>query len=103
GVTDYFKRQMEDLLGATGSMDALAKRVADGVIGLLEGLRKLGTQLAPIGAAIGNLTLYLASHANAILNVIKAWALFRALEIVAGFGKITQSIIASTTALVAHN
>lgn len=103
GVTEYFKRQMDALLGASGNMDALAKRVADGVIGLLEGLRKLGAQLAPIGAAIGNLTLFLAKHAEAILNVIKAWALFRAVEIAAGFGKITQSIIASTTALVAQN
>lgn len=103
GVTEYFKRQMDALLGASGNMDALAKRVADGVIGLLEGLRKLGAQLAPIGAAIGNLTLFLAKHAEAILNVIKAWALFRAVEIAAGFGRITQSIIASTTALVAQN
>lgn len=103
GVTEYFKRQMDGLLGASGNMDALAKRVADGVIGLLEALRKLGTQLAPIGAAIGNLTLFLARHAEAVANVIKAWALFRAVEIAAGFGKITQSIIASTTALVAQN
>lgn len=103
GVTEYFKRQMDGLLGASGNMDALAKRVADGVIGLLEGLRKLGAQLAPIGAAIGNLTLFLAKHAEAVLNVIKAWALFRAVEIAASFGRITQSIIASTTALVAQN
>lgn len=103
GVTEYFKKQLDSLLGATGNMDALAKRVADGVIGMLEALRKLGTQLAPIGAAIGNLTLFLARHAEAVANVIKAWALFRAVEIAAGFGKITQSIIATTTALVAQN
>lgn len=103
GVTDYFKRQVDSLLGSTGNLDALAKRVADGVIGLLEGFRKLVAQLAPVGAAIGNLTLFLAKHAEAILNVIKAWALFRAVEIAAGFGKITQSIIASTTALAAQN
>lgn len=103
GVTDYFKRQMQNLLGATGDIDALAKRVADGVIGMLEAIRKLGAQLAPIGAAIGNLTLFLARHAEAVLGVIKAWALFRAVEIAANFGKLTQSIIAATTALVAQN
>jgi tape measure domain-containing protein len=103
GVTDYLKQRIQSLLGSTSSLDALAKRVADGVIGMLEALRNLGTQLAPIGAAVGGLTLFLARHAESVLNVIKAWALFRAIEIAAGFGKITQSIIASTTALVAQN
>ena len=103
GVTDYFKRQLQSLLGSAGSLDALAKRVAASIIGLLEGLRKLGSQLAPIGAAIGNLTLFLAKHANAVLGVVKAWALFRAVEIAAGFAKVTEAVIASTTAVVAQN
>ena len=103
GVTEYFKKQLDSLLGATGNMDALAKRVADGVIGMLEALRKLGAQLAPIGAAIGNLTLFLAKHAEAVANVIKAWALFRAVEIATGFVQITQKIVAATAAQLAFN
>lgn len=103
GVTDYLKRQMDSLLGASGNMDAVAQRVADGVIGMMEAIRKLGTQLAPIAAAVGNLTLFLARHAEAVFAVVKAWALFRVVEIAAGFGKLTQSIIAATTALVAQN
>lgn len=103
GVTEYFKRQVQDLLGATGNMDALAKRVADGIIGMLEALRSLGTSLAPIAAAVGNLTLFLARHAEVVVGVVKAWALFRAIEITAGFGRITQAVLTATTALVAQN
>lgn len=103
GVTEYLKQRIASLLGSTTNLDAMAKRVADGVIGMLEAIRNLGTTLAPIGAAIGGLTLFLAKHAEAIVNVVKAWALFRAIEIAAGFGRITQSILAATTALVAQN
>lgn len=103
GVTEYLKQRIGSLLGSTTNLDALAKRVADGVIGMLEALRSLGTALAPIGAAVGSLTLFLARHAEAVVNVVKAWALFRAIEIAAGFGKLTQSVLAATTALVAQN
>ena len=103
GVTDYFKLQMQSLLGSTGDFDSLAKRVADGIIGFLEALKSLGGQLAPIAAAVGNLTLFLARHAEAVANAVKAWALFRAIQLTAGFGRLTQSIIGATTALVAQN
>ena len=103
GVTDYLKQRIGSLLGSTANLDTMAKRVADGVIGMLEAIRNLGTTLAPIGAAIGSLTLFMARHAEAIVNVVKAWALFRAIEIAAGFGRITQSILTATTALVAQN
>src|SRR5690606_2416160 len=85
GVTDYFKRQMESLLASAGGMDALAKKVAAGIVGVLEAFRKLGAQLAPVAGLLGNLTLTLARHAEGVMNLVKAWALFRAAEIALGF------------------
>lgn len=99
GVTEYLKQRIGSLLSSTTSLDALAKRVADGVIGMLEALRSLGTALAPIGAAVGSLTLFLARHAEAIVGVVKAWALFRAVEIVSSFGSIANAVTRTATAL----
>ena len=102
GVTDYFKKQIQSLLGGTLDIDKMAKRVADGVIGMLEAIRTLGAQLAPIGAAVGSLTLFLAEHAKAVLGIVKAWALFRTVEIIAGFAGITGAAKKATAAVVAE-
>lgn len=102
GVTEYLKKQLDALLGSTSNMDAVAKKVADGVIGMLEALRRLGSQLAPVGAAVGNLTLFLARHAEVVLGMVKAWALFRAAEIVIGFGSITNAVTKAATAIFAE-
>ena len=102
GVTEYLKKQLDSLLGSTSNMDAVAKKVADGVVGMLEALRRLGAQLAPVGAAVGNLTLFLARHAEVVLGMVKAWVLFRAAEIVMGFGSITNAVTKAATAIFAE-
>lgn len=74
GVTDYFRQQMASLLGATGSMDQLAKRVADGVISSIEALKRFGQQMMVVLQPIGSMTLALARNAEAVLFLAKVYA-----------------------------
>lgn len=81
GVTDYFKTQLQSLLGSTGNLDLLAKRVASAIIGVIETLRRLAVEFGPFVATIGNATAGLLKHADALVIVAKAYAAVK----IAGF------------------
>lgn len=101
GVTDYFKRQIQSLLGSTQNLDALAKRVADGIVGTLEALRRFGAQLLPVATAVSNFTLGLFKHAEAILFVGKVYAGLKIAQIARQFSSAAVATQAATTAVTA--
>lgn len=73
GVTDYFKQQIASLLGSTGNLDNLARRVADGIIKTLDALKRLGQQIVTIASPIASATLALARHADAVIMLGKIY------------------------------
>lgn len=73
GVTDYLKQQVQSLLGSTGNLDQLARRVADGVIKTLDAAKRLGQQLALVGKPVATTTLALARHADALVLLGKVY------------------------------
>jgi tape measure domain-containing protein len=77
GVTDYFKQQIQSLLGSTGSLDDLARRVAAGIISTLDALKRLGREVATIVSPIANATLALARHADAVVFLGKVYLALR--------------------------
>lgn len=85
GLTDYFKRQVTQLLGSTTDLDGIAKRVAQGIIGVVEGVKRFAQELAPIAKAVAGVTGFLATHATALVQVAKAYT---ALLVVQGVTKI---------------
>lgn len=101
GVTDYFKRQIQSLLGSTQNLDALAKRVADGIVGTLEALRRFGAQVLPVATAVGNFTLGLFKHAEALLFVAKVYAGLRIAQFAQQFASAAVSMQAATAATTA--
>lgn len=102
GVTDYFKKQIDALLSSTGGMDGLAKRVADGIIGLLEAIRKLGAQIAPVAQSVLGLTLALARNAETLFALAKGYAALKLAQYLTGFVGITNAVRAQTVALTAQ-
>lgn len=101
GVTDYFKTQIQGLLDSTGGMDGMAKRVADGILGTLEALKRLGQQLSPIGKLIADVTLGLAKHAEAVLYVAKVYAALKIAQVASGFLSVASSAQAAAGSLSA--
>lgn len=101
GVTEYFKRQIQSLLGSTRDMGALAKRVADAIIGTIEALRRFGEQIFPVVAAVGQFTLLLLKHAEALLFVGKVYAGLQIARLVQGFTAGAAAVQAATTAATA--
>lgn len=102
GVADYFKKQIQRLLGSATDLDSVAKRIAAGMISVFEAIRRTAEQLAPLGAAIGNLTLFLARHAETIANVVKAYAALKLAEFALGFGRVTAAVQGTTAAMLAQ-
>lgn len=100
GVTDYFKQQLQSLLGSTGNLDALARRVANAIIGVVETVKRLALEFGPFVAGVGNATLALARHADALVLVAKAYA---AVKIANFYQGLAQGLIAlrATTAATA--
>lgn len=98
GVTDYFKQQIQSLLGTTGDMDALAKRVADGIIATLEALKRLGQQVLAIGKPIAAATLALARHADAVVLLGKVYVALKLTRWANEFIALQRAQLAATAA-----
>lgn len=101
GVTEYFKKQIDALLGGTASLDSLAKRVADAIIGSIEALRRFGEQLVVVLKPVADLTLWLGKNAEAVFLLVKAYAALKLAEVAQGFFLVTsraQAAAAATTA-----
>lgn len=101
GLTEYFKRQIGELLGSTTDLNALAKRVSDAIIGTVEALKRFATQVAPVVSAIGNFTLELFKHAEALLFVAKVYAGLRIAQFAQQFAAAAVSAQAATAATTA--
>jgi tape measure domain-containing protein len=101
GVTDYFKQQISSLLGSTGNLDLLAKRVADGVISTLEALRKLGLQIAAIASPIASGTLAVARHADAIVLLAKVYVGLKLTQYASQFVTLSRNMALATGATTA--
>ena len=80
GVTEFFRRQLQSLLGSTGNLDDLARRVGAAIVSTLEAIRSLGQQLAPLVSIVGNVGLALARNADALLVLAKAYAAVRVVD-----------------------
>ncbi len=98
GLGDYFKRQLQAMLDATGGMDGLAKRVSDSVVSAMEAIKRLGQQLAPLGEAFANLTLGLAKHAEAVVFLGKVYVGLKIASFASGFLSIASGARAATAA-----
>lgn len=101
GLTEYFKRQISELLGSTTDLNALAKRVSDAIIGTVEALKRFAGQVAPVVSAIGNFTLELFKHAEALLFVAKVYAGLRIAQFAQQFAAAAVSAQAATAATTA--
>lgn len=102
GVTEYFKREIGSLLGSTQNLDGMSKRVADAIIGTIEALKRFALQVAPVATAVGDFTLSLLKHAEAIVFVGKVYAGLKIAQIAQQFGAAavaTQTATAAAGAL----
>lgn len=98
GVGEYLKQQLRSILDSTGGMDALAKRISDGVISALEALRRLGTSLAPLGALVRDGALALAEHARQVVFLGKVYALLKLTQLAAQYSALTRATLANAAA-----
>lgn len=87
GVTDYFKAQLDALLGATGNMDALAKKVADSLIAVLDAIK--------VGA------IFIADHVTALKELAFAYASFKVAGAVAQLNTWRVALLATAQAQAA--
>lgn len=101
GVGDYLKQQLQSILDSTGGMDALAKRISDGVISSLEALRRLGASLAPVGALVRDSALALAEHARQVVFLAKVYALLKLTQLATQFSALTRATLANAAASTA--
>jgi tape measure domain-containing protein len=104
GLGDYFKRQMQELLRATGGMDELARRVSNGIVGTLEAVKRLGQQLAVLAKPVGALTLALARNAEAVVLLAKVYVGLKLAQYAGQFANLARGMqvaTAATTALTA--
>ena len=98
GVGEYFKRQLQDLLAATGGMDGLARRVSDGIVGTLESLKRFAQQVALVVKPIGAATLSLAKQAEAVMFLGKVYVALKLAQWAQGFAGLANSIRTTTAA-----
>lgn len=93
GLGQYLKDQLASMLGATGDMAGLAKRVSDAIIGSIEALKRFALQLAPVAKAIGTGTIALGRHAEAVLYLAKVYAVLKLAQIANGFGAVEVAAV----------
>lgn len=87
GVTEYFKKQIQALLASTGNMDALAKKVADGIIAVLD--------------AVKTGVVFIANHITAIKELAAAYAAFKVLNAVSQLNQFRIALLATAEAQAA--
>ncbi|GAB3305623.1 tape measure protein [Luteimonas notoginsengisoli] len=98
GLGDYMKQQLRELLDSTGGMDALAKRVSEAIIGIVNGLKNLGQQILPIAKAVGDATIFVSKHADAVIFLAKAYLALQLARIANGFTLLAGGARAATAA-----
>ncbi|MBD7987109.1 tape measure protein [Luteimonas sp. Sa2BVA3] len=98
GLGQYLKDQLASMLGATGDMAGLAKRVSDAIIGSIEALKRFGLQLAPVAKAIGTGTIALGRHAEAVLYLAKVYAVLKIAQLAGQFSALTRAKLADAVA-----
>lgn len=101
GVGDYLKQQLQQIINSTGGLDALARRVSDGVISTLEALKRLGTTLAPVATLVRDVTLAIAEHARQVVFLAKVYAVLKLGQVAAQFSLLTRSQLANAAAATA--
>lgn len=84
GVTEYFKQQIQSLLGSTGNLDVIAGRVSAGIISTVEALKNFGREMLPAISLLKDFTLTIATHANAIIGLAKVYYGIKLVNFVSG-------------------
>lgn len=98
GLGQYLKDQLSEMLGATGDMAGLARRVSDAIIASLDALKRFAQQLTPVVQAIGNGTIALGRHAEAVLFLAKVYAVLKIAGLARQFSMLTRAKLASAAA-----
>ncbi|HEY4531532.1 MAG TPA: tape measure protein [Luteimonas sp.] len=98
GLGQYLKDQLGQMLGATGDMAGLARRVSDAIISSIEALKRFSQQLMPVAQAVGSGTIALGRHAEAVLYLAKVYAVLKLGQLAAGFGKVEAATVAASGA-----
>src|SRR5690606_16797986 len=101
GLGDYLKQQLTSLLQSTGGLEGLARRVSDAIIGVIDGLKRVGEQILPLAKSIGGATLWLGKHADAVLLLAKAYVALQLAKVAQGFSLVAGGARAATTATAA--
>lgn len=101
GVGEYLQKQLKLIVDSTGGMDALAKRISDGIVSTLEALKRLGTTLAPIGAIVRDVSLALAEHARQVVFLGKCYAVLKLGQLATQFSVLTRAQLANAAAATA--
>lgn len=98
GVSDYFKRQVSELLGGTRDLDAVAKQVATGIVRTFEALKRLALQFAPVIRGVFDFTAALAKNAEAVLFAAKVYAALKIARLATEFTAAARAAVAMTAA-----
>ena len=98
GVAEYFKEQVRSLLGSTGNLDDLARRVGQGIVSSMEAVRRFAVDLGTLLKPVGDLTIALAKNAEIVSLLAKIYITTKLTQYAAGLAGIATQARAATIA-----
>lgn len=98
GLGAYLKQQFTELLESTGGMDALARRVSEGIVATLQAVKNFGQQVAPVAKGIGAVSLALARNAEALVALAKVYAVLKIASWARAFSVLARAKMADAAA-----
>lgn len=93
GLADFFRREVDSLLGSTRNTESVAKRVSDAIIGAYQTLKQLAQQFAPLAQSLANFTSAVVKNAEAAGQLIRIWAAFKIANLAVGFAQGAQAAL----------
>ncbi|PZP62312.1 MAG: hypothetical protein DI597_05360 [Pseudoxanthomonas spadix] len=104
GALDYFKRQLReisaaiDVMASNGGLARWAQKISDAIVGAASGVKRFAAEIGPLLGVVGNATIALAKHAQAVIFLGKVYLALKLTAVASSFLGIATAAGRATVA-----